>query len=142
MRGIGNHSFVMDCSVAIALVFSDEHDATNIESILLTEESTILVPSIWFYEVSNVLRTALHKTRIQESELIEMRQLLISLDVTVDDGATRAALHSTLEIACSYNLSAYDAAYVELCIRHQLPLATLDIALIRAARKIGISVLV
>jgi predicted nucleic acid-binding protein len=38
-------------------------------------------------------------------------------------------------------LSAYDAAYLELAVRKQLPIASQDAALVRAARASGLKVL-
>jgi predicted nucleic acid-binding protein len=40
-----------------------------------------------------------------------------------------------------HNVSAYDAAYVALCLRHGLPLVTLDLRLGRAAEALGVEVL-
>ena len=39
-----------------------------------------------------------------------------------------------------HNVSAYDAAYVALCLRHGLPLVTLDLRLARAAQSLGVEV--
>lgn len=39
-----------------------------------------------------------------------------------------------------HNISAYDAAYVALSVRHGLPLVTLDLRLARAARSSGVEV--
>jgi predicted nucleic acid-binding protein len=45
-----------------------------------------------------------------------------------------------LPLAREYNLSAYDAAYLELSIRHSAPLATLDDRLEKAARQAGVKI--
>jgi predicted nucleic acid-binding protein len=44
-------------------------------------------------------------------------------------------------VALAYRLTSYDAAYLELAIRLQLPLATLDTELIRACKTAGVAVL-
>ena len=44
------------------------------------------------------------------------------------------SLRQTDELAEEYNLTPYDAAYFELAQRRRLPLATLDEALVKAAR--------
>ena len=49
-------------------------------------------------------------------------------------------LNGVLPIAREYKLSAYDAAYLELAIRHGAPLATLDAKLRKAARKAGTAI--
>ena len=43
-------------------------------------------------------------------------------------------------LASQHNLSAYDAAYLELALRHQAPLATLDANLRKAANKINVPI--
>jgi predicted nucleic acid-binding protein len=40
-----------------------------------------------------------------------------------------------------YELTAYDATYLELAMRLNLPLATLDLKLLSAARQAGVSLL-
>jgi hypothetical protein len=45
-----------------------------------------------------------------------------------------------LPIAREYGLSAYDAAYLDVAVRHAVPLATLDSALQKAGRKAGIEI--
>ena len=47
----------------------------------------------------------------------------------------------TEAIALRYDLTSHDAAYLELALRLQLPIATRDAALIEAARAAGVGVL-
>jgi predicted nucleic acid-binding protein len=47
---------------------------------------------------------------------------------------------NVLPLAREYGLSAYDAAYLELSIRHGAPLATLDGRLRKAAQKAGVRI--
>jgi predicted nucleic acid-binding protein len=54
-----------------------------------------------------------------------------------DETASRAWQHS-LHLARSHRLSVYDATYLELALRHGLPLATLDDALAAAATAAGV----
>jgi predicted nucleic acid-binding protein len=43
-----------------------------------------------------------------------------------------------LALARRHHLSSYDAAYLELAFRRQLPVATLDVDLRKAVRRAGI----
>jgi predicted nucleic acid-binding protein len=45
-----------------------------------------------------------------------------------------------LPIAREYGLSAYDAAYLDVAVRHGVPLATLDSALRKAGQKAGVEI--
>ena len=60
---------------------------------------------------------------------VAMRWLLASLKES-DQTFSR-----TLSLSRAYNLSSYDAAYLELAIREGLPLATLDRDLRKAAQR-------
>ena len=61
---------------------------------------------------------------------------IATLPIDVDrQGATPAAL---LALALRFGLSSYDAAYLELALRLQLPLATTDAALREAAVASGV----
>ena len=58
--------------------------------------------------------------------------------VVVDSETDEHIWADTLELADRYQLTLYDASYLELALRAQLPLATLDDRLARAARQSGI----
>lgn len=51
----------------------------------------------------------------------------------------REYVSHVLPLAREYDLSAYDAAYLEVAIRRRVPLATLDRRLRRAADKTGVA---
>ena len=61
-----------------------------------------------------------------------IRAELRELPITIDDELT-ALLGTEAAIATRYNLTCYDAAYLELALRLQAPLATNDRALTAAA---------
>lgn len=61
-----------------------------------------------------------------------------SFPIVVDLETTVRAWTDTVNIARSWNLSAYDASYLELALRLGLPLATLDGKLKAAATGAGV----
>jgi len=63
------------------------------------------------------------------------------LPILVDTETADRAWTATVELAERFQLSLYDAAYLELALRRKLPLATLDAVLIRAAKASGATVL-
>lgn len=130
--------FVLDCSVTMAWCFEDETSSYS-EAVLdrLTKKKAF-VPIIWSLEVSNTLLVAERKKRITEMQSLQFVELLLSLHIIADDDTFQRALKETLSIARNNQLSSYDAAYLELCIRQDMPLATLDNALKKAAKKCGI----
>ena len=64
--------------------------------------------------------------------------MLEDLDINVDSATFAHAMSDTLQLARRYKLSAYDASYLELALRCSLPLATLDVDLLGAAKKAGV----
>ena len=64
------------------------------------------------------------------------------MPIEIDPVSTTRAWGAALELAREHRLSGYDAAYLELAARMQLPLATLDQALGAAGRAEGLHVLV
>jgi predicted nucleic acid-binding protein len=63
------------------------------------------------------------------------------LPISIDDQTNSHAWATTLNLARRHNLSAYDAAYLELAIRRNLSLATLDEQLKVAANVTGVKLL-
>ena len=135
-------AFVLDCSVTMSWVFPDEaSEATDRlrESLI---EGCAFVPALWPVEVGNVLLTATRRGRISADEWPRIRTNLEALPVEIDPVSTSRAWGAALELAREHRLSGYDATYLELAVRMQLPLATLDRALAASARAEGLDVLV
>ena len=131
-------AFVLDCSVTMAWVFPDEAtEATNQFRDSLVE-SRAFVPSLWPVEVGNVLLVATRRNRIRVDDWREIRASLEALPIEIDPATTSRAWGASLELAQTHQLSVYDAMYLELAMRLQLPLATLDRALHGAARAVGV----
>ena len=133
------HSFVLDGSVALAWCFFDESSpyADAIARILPTLSP--IVPVIWHLEVANALLVGERRKRSEEKNTSEWIRYLTSLPITVDDQTTSHAFQDILSLARTHHLSAYDAAYLELASRRNIPLATLDTKLKNAAKTLGIA---
>lgn len=126
--------FVLDCSVTATWLFPD-HGTPETDALLdrLKTEGA-LVPGIWHLEVGNVLVRAERMKRIAKSKVAAYLHLLQRLAIVTDNETDERALRETLLLARECGLSTYDAAYLELAMRRGVQLATLDRALIRAAR--------
>lgn len=131
-------AFVLDCSVTMAWVFPDEATEATDQLRDSLVESRAFVPSLWPVEVGNVLLVATRRNRIHVDDWREIRASLEALPIEIDPVTTSRAWGSSLELARTHQLSVYDAMYLELAMRLQLPLATLDRALHRAARTVGV----
>ena len=94
-----------------------------------------IVPTLFWYEIRNVLVMAERRKRIAPARTTAFLSDLSLLPFSVD-GLPREA--SVLDLARRRSLSVYDATYLELAQRTKAPLATLNQALITAAKKEGI----
>lgn len=131
-------SFVLDCSVAVAWFFEDETDSYCEAVAEALVSANALVPSLWPLEVGNALLMGERRKRTSEAKVTQFVTLLNSLPITPDDETATRAWTEGLRLARSHNLSAYDAAYLELALRRGIPLATLDDKLKKAAAAVGV----
>jgi predicted nucleic acid-binding protein len=119
--------FVLDCSVAISWCFSDESNSyADAVLVLLTEDAEAVVPGIFWLEIVNVLLVSERRKRITAQQITEALTLLRSLPISVSSDVSPQSTDTLLTIARENNLAAYDAAYLELTIRENLLLATID----------------
>lgn len=134
-----SYDFVLDCSITMAWCFEDERSdyADNILDGLKNGQA--IVPTIWPLEVSNVLLISKRNKRITDVEASSFVDALSGLPITVDQTTSTRAMHSIFVLATQLDLTIYDAAYLELAIREKIPLITLDKQLIKAAKKLHIS---
>lgn len=133
--------FVLDCSVTMTWLFEEE--ATRLSQITQAGliENKAFVPSIWPLEVNNVLWSAMRTKKITEIQAKRFKYILSGLPIMTDLKASDLRNEVILELAQAHKISCYDAAYLELSLREHLPLATLDKALVKAARAAGVEVL-
>ena len=132
---------MLDCSVAVAWLFEDEASPETDALLDRVMESGALVPGLWRLEVGNVLSQAERRRRIAPSKLASYVDVLAQLPIATDTETEERALRETLALARQERLTTYDAAYLEVAMRRGMPLATLDKALIRAARRVGVTTL-
>jgi predicted nucleic acid-binding protein len=126
--------FVVDASVALAWCFEDEATIWS-EGLLsrLRSGEQVAVPSHWPMEVSNGLLMAVRRKRIQPGNPEVLWDELALLPITVEAAPNPSESKAVLSLCDKHNLTVYDASYLELALRKQLPLATLDSDLRRAA---------
>ena len=105
----------------------------------LTSGAEAWVPALWHLEFGNVLLTAQKRGRIDRAGIESALSRLRTYHIIMDAETMTRAWNKTLDLALQYQLTTYDAAYLELALRRNLPLATLDDALIAAAKAAGVS---
>jgi predicted nucleic acid-binding protein len=131
---------VLDCSVSAAWCLRDESSAEADRFLGLLVRGEAHVPAVWTVEIANVLVVAERKRRITEADARLALELLGRLPILVDT-ATAEAMPDLRAVAAGSRLSAYDASYLEVALRRELPLASLDPALRSAAAASGVRLL-
>jgi predicted nucleic acid-binding protein len=132
---------VMDSSVALSWCSLDEATPATRKLLGRMGDEAAIVPGWWFIELTNVLALAERNGRIAPSQVTEFIALVESFSLEIDGEAPQRSFTDLLPLCRTHKLTSYDAMYLDLAVRRQLPLATLDEPLRAAARKLGVKLL-
>jgi predicted nucleic acid-binding protein len=141
------NQFVIDASLTLDWCFIDEQSLYGDAILSLLEDeqnqAAAIVPNLWPLEVLNALIVAERRNRVTYDEAQEFLAVIHGLDIEVEPTTSDQALSNTFDdiyaLARKHRLTAYDAAYLELAIRRNLPLASMDEALNKAALASGVN---
>jgi predicted nucleic acid-binding protein len=134
-------SFVVDASLTLAWYFEDE--ATPATEALLDRLAMngAVVPALWRLEVGNGFQMAFRRKRIDKAYRDTALTELAAMPITIDAETDTHAWTTTLRLSERFTLSLYDAAYLELAQRRDLPLASLDKQLRAAGHALSVPLL-
>jgi predicted nucleic acid-binding protein len=132
---------ILDSSATLAWIYGEETTEAIRRVFDAVADSGALVPAHWRLEVANSLTIAVRKRHIDPDFRRAALADLALLDITTDQQTDSYAWTETSNLADHFDLTVYDAAYLELARRRMLPLATLDQELRTAATAIGVTVL-
>ncbi len=135
-------ALVVDASVAVAW-FSKTQATHAASSVMMDIKSgcTLVVPALWAFEVANSLLHLRKRGVLQSAEFDNAVAFFEQVPASYDSENLTHAFGSTSRLAARHNLTVYDAAYLELAERLQLPLASRDKDLLNAATAIGLQVI-
>jgi predicted nucleic acid-binding protein len=126
---------LLDASAIIAVI-ADEPEAQTV--INCTQNATIVSPNIISCEIANALTRMIKKNVIvSEKQMIDLVKNFMLIPIKM----VNIDLEKTLKIAWHYKIYAYDAFYLEVAKRLQLPLVTFDSGMRKVAKELGINVL-
>ena len=123
--------FVIDASVTLCWAFENEHELAAEGALDRLNTDEAFVPSLWWYEIRNVLIVNERRGRKTEAKSSEFLSFLAGIPIWTDRSPDEAVV---LALARRHRLTVYDAAYLELARRRREPLATLDRKLAAAAQ--------
>lgn len=133
--------FVLDSSVALAWALPDESNPTLDPLFDRLSTENVIVPPVWSLEIGNVLLVAVRRGRLAVRDMSRLVRELRALPVEVDVMSIEESLNETLLLSRKYELTTYDASYIELAKRRDMPLATLDNKLRKACLSAKITLL-
>ena len=127
---------VVDASVSAAWFLPDEATPLTEAVLQATTSGDVWVPALWLLEMGNLLLTAQKRKRITAAKRLELVAAAALLRLRVD--REPVSMVDLDALAARHDLTAYDAVYLELALRRNLPLATQDAALLRAMAATGV----
>jgi predicted nucleic acid-binding protein len=134
--------YVLDSSFCASCILPDEKTA-RLEEIFLEviADAEVYVPQIWWYEMANIFKNNVARKRLNWAEVFKLNQCLSNYSFLTDSNFGDAYMEKLLETAKIYDLTAYDAAYLELALRKRATIGTLDDRLKMACLKADLTVL-
>lgn len=132
--------FVLDASTALGWIVDDPRSsfATRVMQRLLDGDRAV-VPSLWHLELANWFAVAQRRKVLDEPAVAHCLQAVDDIvAAAIDTEIAPFHMRKILNRAHTFQLSAYDAVYLDLALREGLPLATLDRSLRAAATKAGV----
>ncbi|MFM9859388.1 type II toxin-antitoxin system VapC family toxin [Pseudoxanthobacter sp. M-2] len=133
--------YVLDVSLTMGWLFEDEATDAGWQLLDRAIRTGVTVPSIWAYELANVLFVAERRGRVTPAQSSAFLNRLDGLRIDIEATASSHLLAVVLPLARSTGLAIYDAAYVDLAQRLDLPLATKDRRMAEAAANLSIRLL-
>lgn len=134
-------AFVADASMALAWHFWDERTEVTDAVFARTLEEAIVVPAHWRLELANGILVGERRRRMPAEDALHLVSRLATMTIETDDLDPDNAFEVILPLAREHELKVYDAVYLELAMRRQLPLATLDKDLAAAAKVRAVQVI-
>ena len=102
-------------------------------------ERSLSLPEIWPAEITNVLFQSERRKRIKPEQVNQALSVLARLPIETDSLPV-GSMSQVLQLCRAHGLTAYDALYLELAIRRNIPLATQDKLLTASAIAAGAKV--
>ncbi|MBE2203622.1 MAG: type II toxin-antitoxin system VapC family toxin [Chthoniobacterales bacterium] len=135
--------FVLDANVVISFLLQEESAyADGVFQKHLARGARAYVPSLWHLEIRNVLFLKERAKKLAVGEAHQALASLGSLMIVTDAHTTAASTLMHLErLMLHHGLTSYDASYLELAYRLDVPIATQDKEILAAAKSLKVGIL-
>ena len=129
---------VLDSSVALKWIFADEEGAEHagrVRAEHVSGKNEIVVPSLFFYEIANVLAT---KVKLSQEEALEAFELISAFELNVH-GLDNSEFTDAMALSMKHKVSVYDASYHVLATRFGCRFLTADRKFWEKVRALGVA---
>jgi predicted nucleic acid-binding protein len=92
-----------------------------------------VVPAHWLVEIANALLVGSRRKRIKTEQIAAFLGQLAIIPVEIESALSLEDAERVAALGAKHSLSAYDAAYLDLALRKNVALGTLDGALRNAS---------
>lgn len=131
---------VLDASMALAWFFERQNkiEVSCANSALQAlAEAEVYVPVLWHIELTNALLVGERRKVVTQAQVIDYLNRLAHLPIITDEASVVSRREIVMTLARAYELTTYDATYLDLALRNNAILATFDIKLANAMRRAG-----
>jgi predicted nucleic acid-binding protein len=132
---------VLDASLAIEWLLDEKPQSALAHAYQALLGEQLMVPSHWPLEIANTLRPDLRDHKISIIDFRDIMERLDRLDIAVQPPLDLDEIGPLTDFSVTYQLTSYDAAYVQLAFQNAAALATLDRAMRAAAQRLNIPLL-
>jgi predicted nucleic acid-binding protein len=136
----GTPTFVLDAEVAVRWRVPAPRVWYPSAVLSRMTRAIAAVPECWFLNVADRVAACVRSKQLTATEASLLFTGLQSFAIWVDDETLLRAWGDTFDLARAHDISLDDAAYRELALRLNLPLATIDATLARAAGAAGATI--
>jgi predicted nucleic acid-binding protein len=123
---------LVDVNVFLAVLLNEPEKNKIIE---ITNNAILISPEILPYELGNALSAMFKRNRLDRDQIIKCFTLFKQIPVRL----VSVEIEKALSISSDFNIYAYDAYYLELAIRMNIGILTLDQKMRDVATKLNIS---
>lgn len=120
-------TFVIDASTTLKWIFNDEvnsHEALELQEAFLAGNVSLLAPSLWYYEITNGIKSAVLRERISDRKARRLLGLLMQCQPTIV--SMKDVFEECLANAIRFQISVYDSSYLTLALTNKIPFITAD----------------
>ena len=121
------------CVIMAVLIEEPEKDLI----LKLTKGAVIVVPNITDFEIGNALSKLYKRKIITKQDVSEAFLTYKKIPLQIE----KVDINNSIKIFCKYSIYAYDAYYLELAFRLNLPLLTFDANMKTIAKDLKIKIM-